>query len=208
MRVICLLAGLTLAATPMWAQRPLDRFSYDNLRFTGAWAEVGIVTSNRLKGTAGYGVRLDLGQFAPRLRMLIGASYFRSDFKRSEIADFEDRLRQVVDDPTGDFTVDLGDIAWSDIALDLDLQYFLVQAPRWQPYLGAGASMHIRNGSGRAIDGTFVEDALDMIGAGVNVTAGLDVLLTRYLVLNVGGRAVVGSDLQTVALTAGLGFRR
>jgi hypothetical protein len=198
----CLLAG------PLAAQRPLDRLSYDNLRFTGAWVEAGIATSDRLEGAAVYGLRVDLGQFAPRLRVLVGASYTRSDFKKDEIDKFETKLRNVVNDPTNDFTIDLGNIRWSDIALDLDLQYFLVQGRSYQPYLGAGAGMHIRNGSGRAINGTFVEDALDMLGAGVNFTAGLDVLLSRGLVMNFGGRAVIGSDLQTLTLTVGLGFRR
>ena len=197
-----------LLASPLAAQRPLDRFSYDNLRFTGIWAEAGIATSDRLEGTAAYGVRIDLGQFAPRLRMLVGGSYTRSDFKQKEIDKFETTLRDVVTDPTNDFSIDLGDIRWSDIALDVDLQYMLVQGRRYQPYLGAGAGMHIRNGSGQSIRGTFVEDALDMVGAGINFTAGLDVLVTRGLMMNIGGRAVVGSDLQTITLTVGLGYRR
>ena len=197
-----------LLASPLAAQRPLDRFTYDNLRFTGLWVEGGIATSNRLKGTTAYGLRIDFGQFAPRLRMLVGGSYTRSDFKQGEIDEFETKLRNVVDDPTDDFTIDLGDIRWSDVALDVDLQYILVPGRSYQPYLGAGAGMHIRNGSGQAIDGTFVEDALDMIGAGINLTAGLDVLLTRGLMMNMGGRAVVGSDLQTITLSIGIGYRR
>lgn len=207
-RILLLLGAVCLVASPLAAQRPLDRFTYDNLRFTGAWVEAGIATSNRLEGTATYGLRIDLGQFAPRLRMLVGGSYTRSDFKQVEIDKFETKLRNVVTDPTNDFTIDLGKIRWSDIALDVDLQYFLVPGRSYQPYLGAGAGMHIRNGSGRAIDGTFVEDALDMIGAGVNFTAGLDLMLSRGLMMNLGGRAVVGSDLQTFTLTVGLGFRR
>ncbi|MEP7327502.1 MAG: hypothetical protein ABI836_16245 [Gemmatimonadota bacterium] len=197
-----------LLAAPLAAQRPLDRFTYDNLRFTGVWAETGIATSDRLKGTAAYGLRIDFGQFAPRLRMLVGGSYSRSDFKQKEIDQFETKLRNVVNDPTDDFSIDLGKISWSDVALDVDLQYMLVQGRSYQPYLGAGAGMHIRNGSGRAINGTFVEDALDMVGAGINFTAGLDFLLTRGLVMNLGGRAVVGSDLNTITLSVGIGYRR
>ncbi len=206
-----LLAGLLLASLPSaaLAQRPLDRFSYDNLGFYGFWPEVGILTSDRLEGTVSYGARVDLGQFAPRLRMLAGVSYFRSDFKSKEIADFEAALEEVVTDPTQDFSIDLGDIRWSDIAIELDLQYMLTPATtRYQPYLGLGAGMHIRNGSGQAINGTFVEDALDMLGAGISATAGMDVRMGRVLVLNIGGRAVFGSDLQTVGLSVGLGYRR
>lgn len=206
-----ILATILLAccSAPLAAQRPLDRFSYDNLGFYGAWPEIGILSSDRLAGTASYGVRADLGQFAPRLRMLLGVSYFRSDFKSKDIAEFEAALEDVVTDPTQDFTIDLGDIRWSDLALELDLQYMLTpMTSKYLPYLGLGAGMHIRNGSGDAINGTFVEDALDMLGAGVSATAGLDVRLGRAFVLNIGGRAVFGSDLQTMGLTVGFGYRR
>ena len=208
---LCMLASALVAVLcgTAEAQRPLDRFSYDNLGFHGFWPEIGILTSDRLEGTVSYGARLDLGQFAPRLRMLLGVSYFRSDFKSKEIAEFETALEDVVDDPTGDFTIDLGDVRWSDLALELDLQYILTpMTSRYLPYLGLGLGMHLRNGSGDAINGTFVEDALDMLGAGVSATAGMDIKLGQAFVLNLGGRAVFGSDLQTVGMTVGLGYRR
>ena len=209
--LVYLLATMLVAVLPeaASAQRPLDRFTYDNLGFHGIWPEIGILTSNRLEGTVSYGVRVDVGPFAPRLRTLVGISYFRSDFKSQEISEFENALRGVVSDPTNDFDIDLGGIRWSDIALELDLQYMLLPpGARYNPYLGAGAGMHLRNGSGQAINGTFVEDALDMLGAGVSATAGVDVMLGRALLLNLGGRAVFGSDLQTIGLTVGLGYRR
>ncbi|MEO8201110.1 MAG: hypothetical protein ABI679_11360, partial [Gemmatimonadota bacterium] len=189
-RCLVLLALAGLAPRAASAQQPLDRFTYDNLRFTGLWPEVGILTSNRLKGTVAYGLRVDVGQFAPRLRVLLGGSYYRSDFKTAEIDKFETALRNVVTDPTDDFSIDLGEIRWSDIELDLDLQYMLTTSTSYRPYIGAGAGMHLRNGSGNAINGTFVEDALDMLGAGVSVTAGVDVMLSRGFLMNLGGRAV------------------
>ena len=206
--VLAILLAAALA-TPVAAQRPLDRFSYDNLGFHGFWPEIGIVTSDRLEGTVSYGARVDLGQFAPRLRMLLGVSYFRSDFKSEDIAEFETALENVVTDPTQDFSIDLGIVRWSDLAIELDLQYILTpMTSRYLPYLGVGAGMHLRNGSGDAINDTFVEDALDMLGAGVSATAGLDVKVGGSFVLNMGGRAVFGSDLQTMSLTVGFGYRR
>jgi hypothetical protein len=209
LRFQVLTALLVLGSTSLSAQRPLDRFSYDNLGFHGFWPEIGILTSDRLEGTVSYGARVDLGQFAPRLRMLFGVSYFRSDFKSQDIAEFEAALEDVVTDPTQDFSIDLGDIRWSDIAIELDLQYMLTPATsKYQPYLGLGVGMHVRNGSGTSIEDTFVEDALDMLGAGVSATTGLDIKLGRAFVMNIGGRAVFGSDLQTIGLTFGLGYRR
>jgi hypothetical protein len=211
MRIFFSVLSLFVALTPgtVEAQRPLDRFTYDNLGFHGLWPEIGILTSDRLEGTVSYGLRVDLGPFAPRLRTLVGVSYFRSDFKSKEITDFEEALRGVVNDPTDDFDIDLGNVRWADVAIELDLQYMLLPpGRRYTPYVGAGAGMHIRNGSGRAINGTFVEDALDMLGAGVSATAGVDLMLSRAFMMTLGGRAVFGSDLQTIGLTVGLGYRR
>lgn len=206
LRHLCLAVLALLPPSLVRAQQALDRFSYDNIRFTGIQAELGIVTSDRLKGTAQYGVRVDMGQFAPGLRLLVGASYFRSDFKSSEIRKFEDRLSQVVVDPTNDFTINLGAVHWSDLVFDADLQYMFARHAKYRPYLGLGAGIHIRNGSGQAINGTFVEDALDMAGAGLNLTGGMEVLLAPSLVLNLSGRAVLASDLKTVAVSVGLGY--
>ena len=190
------------------AQEPTQGFSYDNIRFSGIQVEAGVITSKRLKGAPQIGLRVDLGQFAPRVRLMAGVSYFRSDFTSREIGEFESALERVVSDPEGNFTIDLGRVRWSDVALDVDFQYLLGSWGRWQPYLGLGAGAHIRNGSGAAINGTFVEDALDNIGAGINVTAGWDVSVAPGFILNVGGRAVLASDVSTLGLQVGLGYRR
>ncbi|NNG17727.1 MAG: hypothetical protein HKM89_14725 [Gemmatimonadales bacterium] len=115
----------------------------------------------------------------------------------------------MVNDPEGNFTIDLGQARWGDVALGLDFQYLLGtwRGGRWQPYLGLGTSEYFRNGSGTAIDGTFVEGALDNISAGINSTAGWDIALARGVVLNVGGRAVLASDLRANGLQAALGYR-
>lgn len=202
-----LIIACAAAPWPADAQQALERFSYDGIRFAGLHAEVGVVTSDRLKGAVSYGVRVDLGQFAPRVRLQVGGAWYRSEFQTEEIAKFEEALRGVVDDPTGDFDINLGTVHWSDFAIDADLQYLLATAGRWRPYIGIGAGVHLRNGSGRAIDGTFVEDALDEVGAGLSVTGGFDVYLTRVITLNIGGRAVVAGDLQTLGLLIGFGFK-
>ena len=206
-RTLGLLAVVfTAASGRLVAQRPLEGFSYDNLHLMAGWLEAGIVTSSRLDGTPAIGLRLDLGEFAPRVRLLAGGSYFSSDFRAKDIRTFERKLASVVNDPDNNFTIDLGDVRWSDLELDLDLQYLLTRGRSWTPYFGIGAGVHIRNGSGKAIDGTFVEDALDMVGAGLGVTVGMDAFLGRSLLLNLGGRAVLSGDLNTIGIFVGLGF--
>ncbi len=206
-RALACAAGLLLAPLASgWGQGVLDEFSYDQLRFTGIQGEAALVASNRLDATVSGALRVDLGQVAPRLRVLAGVSYLRSAYQADELRRFADALARVVRDPTGDFTIDLGTVHWSDTALDLDFQYLLGRG-RVQPFVGLGGSVHVRNGSGRAIDGTFVEDALDTIGAGANFTAGWDVRLGTHLLATLGGRAVLASELRTLSLNVGLGYR-
>ena len=214
MRIAIRLAMVAVIVGSGWsvtagAQEAPEPSADATIRFDSIRVEAGMITSGRLKGSTQVGLRIDLGRFAPKVRVLAGVSYFQSDFKASEIREFETALAQVVDDPEGNFTIDLGRVRWGDVTLDLDFQYLpgTWGGGRWQPYLGLGASAHFRNGSGTAIDGTFVEDALDNISAGINFTAGWDVVLARGWVVNVGGRAVLASDLRTLGLQVGLGYR-
>jgi len=99
-------------------QGPLDGFSYDGLEFSGFGVELGGVTSDRLESGVVAGIRVDYGYFAPRVRMVFGLSYFKEDFDRDEIVQFESSLRRVVIDPTNDFVIVVGDISLSNIQAD------------------------------------------------------------------------------------------
>ncbi|NIP58255.1 MAG: hypothetical protein GWM92_08335, partial [Gemmatimonadetes bacterium] len=71
-------------------------------------------------------------------------------------------------------SVDLSPIEWRDLIVGLD-GHFAWHAPGGiLTYLGTGAAAHILNGRGPAVDGTFVEDLLDSVRAGVNLHAGLE----------------------------------
>src|SRR5207245_2175571 len=80
------------------------------------------------------------------------------------------RLKSVVIDPSGDDTISLGRITWSDVTGDVDLQYVLPQSHTVTAYMGIGIGAHVRHGSGAAINGTFVQDALNEIPAARNGT--------------------------------------
>src|SRR5256886_15490388 len=108
------------------------------------------------------------GFIAPHVRVLLGVSYYKADFSAAARARFEQRLKSVVIDPSADDTIRLGRITWSDVTGDVDLQYVLPQGRAVITYLGIGLGAHIRHGSGPAINGTFVQDALNSITAGLN----------------------------------------
>jgi opacity protein-like surface antigen len=189
------------------AQGVLNQFSYDNLRVSGIQVDVGPLGASELKGTIAGGIRLDYGFIAPHVRVLLGLSYFRSEFDNEARTRFENRIRALVRDPDSNFTVDVGRIFWSDITGDLDLQYVIPQGRGVTTYVGAGLSVHLRNGSGSAINGTFVEDALDEINAGFNATIGAEFNLSRAWRFTLDGRGVVSSGLSTVSLRSGIMYR-
>src|SRR5258706_16233598 len=186
------------------AQGVLNQFSYDNLRFSGIQIDAGPLGSSELTGAIAAGLRIDYGMIAPHVRVLLGLSYFRSQFDNQARTRFEQRIRQLVIDPANDDTIRVGRIFWSDLTADLDLQYAIPQGRGIMTYIGAGASVHLRNGSGAAIKGTFVEDALDEVAAGFNASIGAEFALSKTWRFNLDGRGVVSSGLSTVSLRSGI----
>src|SRR5207247_2329279 len=79
------------------------------------------------RGTVVGGVRLDFGRVAPRVRVLLGLSYFKGEFDQRATAELARRLRAIVNDPDSNFSIDVGRIQWSDLTGDVDLQYVLPQ---------------------------------------------------------------------------------
>lgn len=189
------------------AQGVLNQFSYDNVRLSGIQADLGALGSSALQGTVVGGVRFDYGFIAPRIRVLLGLSYFKSEFDNESRERFERRIGALVEDPDSNFVVNVGRIFWSDLTADLDLQYVVPQGRGVTMYAGVGASAHLRNGSGSAINGTFVEDALDEINAGFNATLGAEFSLSRAWRFTLDGRGVVSSGLSTVSLRSGFMYR-
>ncbi len=201
--------ALILMLTPisLAGQGFLEGFSYEGLRFSGVGFELGVVGSDRLTTELSGGVRVDYGMIAPRVRLLIGLSYFQGDLDADEIAEFETRLRGVVVDPSRDFSIEVGTISWSDLAADFDLQYLFTNRGPFMPYLGLGFGAHVRNGSGAAIEETFVEDALDTIDAGLNLSLGMHIAMSGQWLLTVDARGGLASELRTAALSIGAMYR-
>ncbi len=206
---IAAIALLLSARAPerLCAQAILNRFSYDSLRPSGLQADLGALGATRLRGTIVGGVRLDYGYVAPHVRVLLGLSYFKGTFNQHAIDQLTRKLRSLVTDPDSNFTINVGRITWSDLTGDLDLQYVLPQGRSVSAYLGLGMGVHLRHGSGNAINGTFVADALGGVSAGLNGTIGADYAVGPRWRLTLEGRGVVATDLSTVSLRAGVMYR-
>ena len=188
------------------AQGVLNQFSYDNLRFSGIQLDAGVLGASDLTGATVGGLRVDYGRIAPRVRLLLGLSYFHSQFDQQARDRFERRLDSIVNPTTHD-SINLGRISLSDLIGDVDFQFVFPQAHGVTAYIGTGISMHVRNGGGAAINGTFVEDALDVITAGLNGTMGFEFNLSHAWRFTLDGRGVLSSGLKTVSLRTGIMYR-
>ena len=198
-----------LAAEPpnrLTAQGVLNQFSYDNLRLSGIQLDAGLLGASDLTGATVGGLRVDYGRIAPKVRLLLGLSYFHSRFDQQAINRFERRLDSIVNPSTPD-NISLGRISLSDIIGDIDFQFVFPQGHGVTAYLGTGISIHARNGSGAAINGTFMEDALDVITAGLNGTMGFEFSLSHAWRFTVDGRGVLSSGLRSVSLRTGIMYR-
>ena len=188
------------------AQSFLEQFSYEGLRFTGIGFEVGGIVSDRLTPELSSAIRVDYGNIAPRVRVLFGAAYVKGDFQDSEIVEFENQLCRIVGSVAG-CPVEIGDISWADIELDLDLQYVMGSAGGLTGLAGVGAAVHVLNGAGDAIADTFVEDALDRIDLGLNLSLGAQVRIARSLYFVADARAGLATELRTAGARAGFMYR-
>ncbi len=206
-RALLIATVLLHTAGSATAQSFLEQFSYEGLRFSGIGFDIGPVGSDRLTTEVSGGVRLDYGMIAPRVRVMFGANYFKGELSQGEILEFEDQLRQIVQDPTGDATVDVGEITWSNLEATLDLQYLFPSGPRVLTYIGLGIGAHLRNGSGAAIENTFVEDALDTIAASADLTLGMDFALSDNILFTTDVRGTLSSELIMASVRVGFMYR-
>jgi len=188
------------------AQGVLSQFSYDNLRLSGIQFDLGVLGATELRGATVGGIRVDYGRIAPTVRLLLGVSYFHSQFDNQARDRFERRLDSIVNPSTPD-TINLGRITISDIIGDIDFQYVFPQAHGVTAYIGTGISVHVRNGGGAAINGTFVEDALDVITAGLNGTIAFEFNLSHAWQFTLDGRGTLSSGLKAASLRTGLLYR-
>ena len=193
-------------------QTSLADYDYENLSFRGFSLEAGRIWPNRADATYTVGTRIDLGYLGPGLRIVPGLAYWSSTMKGSEVRKLERNVDELVEgqfDPGSEYTgVDLGTIDWSDFILSMDSHFVWSVPMDLLTFAGAGMSLHILDGDGNAIDGTFVEDLLDSVKPGFNIHGGVEYPLgegfrlyglaryelmedLRYFELRIGGQVML-----------------
>jgi hypothetical protein len=218
------LAGLVLAlaaAAPPARGQNLEDFDYENLAFRGVGFELGYLWANKVEATPTYGIRMDLGYLGPGLRVTPSLTYWTSRMKVGEVASLEDRLESLVASrqPPGSPApvVELDPIDWSDLALALDAHAVWriklrpasdLGVPEGQydllTFAGAGAAVHFLNGDGASINNTFVEDLLDSVGAGFDLHAGAEYVVSSNLRVYTMGRIELLQDIYYANLRGGI----
>jgi opacity protein-like surface antigen len=202
-----LLAVLALLAAPAAAAgQTLEDYDYENLEFRGVGAEVGYILPTRIEPTVSFGIRADLGYLGPSVRIVPRASFWSSRLREGEVEELRENLLGLCQPPGSGCLRDLGEIRVSDLALGVDAHYTFAQEGVL-PYAGAGVALHLLNGRGEAINGTFVEDLLDAIAPGVDLLGGVELPFGSALRLVAEARATLSSDVQYAGVSVGGSWR-
>lgn len=204
-RIAGMLALLLLPSQA--AAQSLADYDYENLRFRGVGADIGYIAPNRVDATTAWAVRFDLGYLGPAVRIVPTVSYWTSTLKRSELQRLASRLEQIPvlrDQNVSIGADDLGTIEWSDLGLSLDAHVVWTTPYRIFTYVGAGFGLHVMNGQGGAVQGTFIEDLLDSTPGALSVMGGLEYEPVARLRLYGEGRYTVQSDLRYPTVRLGL----
>ena len=191
--LICL-GALTPSAAR--AQSLFERLNLDRLSLTALGLTAGPVRPSRARGCGILRVFADYGYIARSWRVVFSANYWGSRFRDDFVDTFEQRLREQVIDPSGDDTLELGEIDVSDIALEVEMRYTPRPNAFLRPYAGGGLGAHIINAESPFISDTFVESALDNISAGFAAFAGVDTAPAGRISFGVQARLNLLSNLR------------
>lgn len=202
------IAGVALVVPRApWAQVPdhrpglFERLNLDELRLTAFGGSFGPVAPTNTEPTVAYSLHADYGEISRNWRVVFTATYWGTRYTRETIARLEAKLRESIVDTTVSARFALGRIRISDIAVGGDLRW-TPSARAARPYLGGGLLAHVVNAEGKAIQGTFIENALDNIALGFAAVSGVDVTLARHLGIGVQARYDLTSGVRYGTLRA------
>lgn len=207
-RISLALLGVALTAGGLGAQS-LSDYDYEDLTFRGMSLDYGYIWPNKVEPTSRYGVRFDLGYLGPGVRITPSISYWSSRMRTEELGRLASRLSRlpaIRDQGVLIRAEDLGQIKWSDFAINLDGQFAWDTDIGLMTYLGAGVGIHKLNGKGASIEGTFVEDLLDSVTAGATALGGLEYEPVSRLRIYAEASYTVMSYLRYPALKVGAAF--
>jgi opacity protein-like surface antigen len=195
-------AILMASAASARAQNVFQRLDLDKLRLEGIGVVVGPVSPSTIESTQSFGVQADYGEITPHLRVGFSASFWSSRFTDKTVTQFITQLEQSLSNPNDSIKFDR--VKVSTISVEADLRYTPTNPhAAVQPYVGGGLGLHIVNAESKLIQGTFVESALDNIGAGISAIAGVGLLPTHRISVGIEARYTVLGTLRFGTVRAG-----
>ena len=180
-----------------------DRLNLDRLRLRSVGVAVGAAKPTQTRATTVYALQADYGEITRRTHLVFTASYWGSRYSNKATSLFAERLRGSITDTTGDYSLEVGRITVSDIALGADLRWFPRPNATLRPYIGGGVATHVINAEGKIIRDTFVERALDNITVGLAALAGMDLQVAPRLTVGAQARFDLVSGTRFGALRVG-----
>jgi len=191
------------------AAQGLASYDYANLGLRGAAGEIFFIDPNDVDATVGFGGRLDLGFLGPNIRTQVRFAYWNSNLSQSEVTRFENRIADLVEAQSGERPIiDLGVIDRDALIFGADFDWMPAPDARLRPYLGLGTELYILSGSGAAIDGTFVDDSLDLLTAGISALGGLEYDLGGIFTAFGEVRGSLAADIRSVSIAGGIALIR
>jgi opacity protein-like surface antigen len=175
-RMTLALSSVLVLAGALGAQT-LEDYDYEHLSFRGLSLDYGYIWPNKLEPASRFGARFDLGFLGPGVRITPSITYWSSPMKTAELGRLAARLSRLPALQNQGAIIraeDLGEIRWSDLALNLDGQFAWETEVGLMTYLGAGVGIHKLAGRGESIRNTFVEDLLGTVTAGITALGGLE----------------------------------
>ncbi len=182
------------------------RLGLDRLRLASFGGSVGAVFPARMEQSEAIAIMADYGEIAPRWRVVFGATYWSSRLTDDVVRTYEDSLRSVLVDPTGDSEFSIGTVRMAVLSLTADVRRTAILLDRVRPYVGAGIGAYAVNAEGRGISGTFVENALDNIASGFAGVAGVDFIVIPNLALTMHARYDLLSGLRFATVRTGASY--
>jgi opacity protein-like surface antigen len=184
------------------AQSIFKRLDLDRLRLEGVGIVVGPVSPNTVVSTQSFGIQADYGEITPHVRVGFSGSFWSSRFTDKTVDQFITQIEQSLSNPVDSIKFDR--VKVSVISVEVDLRYTPTNPhAAVQPYVGGGLGLHIVNAESKLIQGTFVESALDNIGAGMSAIAGVAILPTHRVSVGVEARYTVLGTLRFGTVRAG-----
>lgn len=204
-RGVALVLGLLAVAQPAAAQDWED-YDYENLEFRAVGGSVGALLLSRVDDAISFGLHADLGLLGPQVRISPSLAFWSSSLRQDRVDRLARQLRVLClrqYEPDSCRELDLGAVRFSDLSANVDAHYLLPEMGAVAPYAGGGVGLHFLNGSGAAIDDTFVEDFLDTVSPGLNLIAGASTRALAPFGAFAEARFVLAPDVRYAVLAVG-----